>query len=182
MLPATGILWQNRGVAFSLDPASRNPLEPGRKPFHTLNPALAVFDDGRVLSYGAMGGEGQPQFQAQIFTRHLRGQSLADAVDAPRWLFGRTWGAASTSLKVESRFDDGLLAALSRRGHDIEEIGAPYADALGHAGHAREAPARRPGRGDARPALGRRRGGAVTALPFLWGFDAFAPSANRWAK
>jgi gamma-glutamyltranspeptidase/glutathione hydrolase len=55
-------------------------------------------------------------------------------VDAPRWLFGRTWGAASTSLKVESRFDDGLLAALSRRGHDIEEIGLPYADALGHAG------------------------------------------------
>lgn len=134
VLPATGILWQNRGVAFSLDPAARNPLAPGRKPFHTLNPALAVFADGRVLSYGAMGGEGQPQFQAQVFTRHLLGQGLADAVDAPRWLFGRTWGAASTSLKVESRFDDGLLAALRRRGHDVEEIGAPYADALGHAG------------------------------------------------
>jgi gamma-glutamyltranspeptidase/glutathione hydrolase len=134
VLRETGILWQNRGVAFSLDPASPNPLQPGRKPFHTLNPALAVFGDGRVLSYGAMGGEGQPQFQAQVLTRHLRGQSLADAVDAPRWLFGRTWGAASTSLKVESRFDDGLLAALSRRGHDIEEIGLPYADALGHAG------------------------------------------------
>jgi gamma-glutamyltranspeptidase len=135
VLPATGILWQNRGFAFSLDTASRNPLEPGRKPMHTLNPAMAAFDDGRVMAYGSMGGEGQPQFQAQIFTRYVDGRlSVADAVDAPRWLFGRTWGAAAPTLKVESRFESGLLADLAKWGHEVEEIGKAYADGMGHAG------------------------------------------------
>jgi gamma-glutamyltranspeptidase/glutathione hydrolase len=135
VLPGTGIVWQNRGISFSLDPAARHPLEPGRKPFHTLNPPLAAFDDGRVVSYGCMGGEGQPQFQAQVFTRYAAGgMGVLDAVDAPRWLLGRTWGAASTTLKVESRFDEAMLRELKARGHDVEELGAPYLDALGHAG------------------------------------------------
>ncbi|HEV2566242.1 MAG TPA: gamma-glutamyltransferase [Microvirga sp.] len=135
VLPATGIHWHNRGLGFSLGPKSRNPLEPGRKPFHTLNPGLAVFDDGRVLSYGTMGGEGQPQILGQIFTRYADfGMSLADAVDAPRWLFGKSWGAPSATLKVEDRFDPGLLRALSSFGHPVQELGKPYADALGHAG------------------------------------------------
>jgi gamma-glutamyltranspeptidase/glutathione hydrolase len=143
VLPRTGVLWQNRGTAFSLDPRSRNPLEPGRKPFHTLNPALAVFDDGRVVSYGTMGGEGQPQFQAQVFTRYAQGRmGPAEALDAPRWLYGRSWGASSTTLKVEDRFDSAVLRGLAERGHDIEELGVPYADSLGHAGmlvrHARD--------------------------------------------
>jgi gamma-glutamyltranspeptidase/glutathione hydrolase len=135
VLPGTGILWSNRGLAFSLDPAAMNPLEPGRRPYHTLNPALAVFDDGRVLAYGTMGGEGQPQIQAQIFARYATfGMGLADSVDAPRWLLGRSWRAPAPTLKVEDRFDSGLLRALAHLGHDVEEIGKPYADGLGHAG------------------------------------------------
>jgi gamma-glutamyltranspeptidase/glutathione hydrolase len=135
VLPRTGIHWQNRGASFSLDPKSVNPLEPGRRPFHTLNPALAVLSDGRVMSYGAMGGDGQPQFQAQIFTRYADlGEGVAEAVDRPRWLLGRTWGQSSTSLKVESRFDAAILEGLARLGHDVEEIGEPYSDGLGHAG------------------------------------------------
>ncbi|KAA2236681.1 gamma-glutamyltransferase family protein [Salinarimonas soli] len=134
VLRRTGLHWQNRGVSFALDERARNPLRPGRKPFHTLNPALARFDDGRVAPYGSMGGDGQPQFQAQVLTRYMGGQGVADAVDGPRWLLGRTWGSASTSLKVEDRFDPSLLERLSRMGHEIEEMGAPYLDALGHAG------------------------------------------------
>ena len=66
---------------------------PGRKPFHTLNPPLARFDDGRVMTYGTMGGDGQPQIQAQIFTRHARfGMAPGDAIDAPRWLLGQHLG------------------------------------------------------------------------------------------
>ena len=64
VLPDTGVLMQNRGSSFSLDPKAVNPLEPGRRPFHTLNPALAVLRDGRVMAYGTMGGDGQPQSQA----------------------------------------------------------------------------------------------------------------------
>ncbi len=68
VLPATGVLMQNRGASFSLDPKAVNALEPGRRPFHTLNPALAVLKDGRVMAYGTMGGDGQPQTQAAVFT------------------------------------------------------------------------------------------------------------------
>jgi len=134
ILPKTGINWQNRGLAFSLDAKALNPLTPGRKPFHTLNPAFARFDDGRILPYGSMGGDGQPQFQAQILTRYRAGQSLAAAVDAPRWLFGKTWGASSTSLKFESRFESSLLERLDAAGHPITETGQAYSEGFGHAG------------------------------------------------
>jgi len=135
VLPRTGIAWQNRGISFSLDPGAVNPLEPGRRPFHTLIPALAAFDDGRVMAYGSMGGDGQPQFQAQIFTRYADyGMSLGDAVDAPRLLYGRTWGAPSLSVKLENRFDPSCIAALRELGHDIELLDGAYLDTLGHAG------------------------------------------------
>ncbi|KQT07490.1 gamma-glutamyltransferase [Methylobacterium sp. Leaf399] len=135
VLPKTGIHWQNRGTSFSLDPKAVNPLEPGRRPFHTLIPALAAFDDGRVMSYGSMGGDGQPQFQAQIFSRYADYRmGVADAVDAPRLLYGRTWGAESLSVKVEDRFDPACIAALRAMGHEIEELGGAYIDSLGHAG------------------------------------------------
>jgi len=134
VLPRTGLLMQNRGFSFSLDKNAVNPLQPGRRPFHTLNPPLTVFDDGRVLSYGAMGGDGQPQFQAQVMTRILFGQGLAEAVDAPRFLFGKTWGEASTTLKVEPRFDGALIEKLDRAGHEIEVLAKPYMSKVGHAG------------------------------------------------
>jgi gamma-glutamyltranspeptidase/glutathione hydrolase len=135
VLKDTGICWQNRGTSFSLDPAALNALEPGRKPFHTLNPALALFDDGRVMPYGTMGGEGQPQTQAAVFTRYARfGQPLQQAVSAPRWLLGRTWGDVSTSLKLESRFAPALVAALRDAGHQVELLDEAFSDTMGHAG------------------------------------------------
>ncbi len=134
VLPRTGVLLQNRGISFSLDPSAVNPLMPGRRPVHTLNPPLAVFDDGRVMSYGAMGGDGQPQFQAQIFTRMLFGEGVASALDKPRFLFGAAWGATSRALNLEPRFDDDLVIALERAGHAIEIAPQPYMDSFGHAG------------------------------------------------
>ena len=134
VLPSTGVLLQNRGASFSLDPAAVNPLSPGRRPAHTLNPPLAVFDDGRVVSYGAMGGDGQPQFQAQVFTRLLFGENIAFALDRPRFLYGKTWGTPDPGLKLEPRFDDALVAALRRAGHEPELAAQPYSDGFGHAG------------------------------------------------
>ncbi len=134
VLPQTGILWQNRGISFSLDEAATNPLMPGRKPFHTLNPALARLGDGRVMVYGNMGGEGQPQSQAAVFTRHVPfGQGLQAAIDAPRWLLGRTWGETSTNLKLEDRFPPALVEALRDAGHAVELV-EPFSDLMGHAG------------------------------------------------
>jgi len=134
VLEATGVNWQNRGCSFSLDPESLNALAPGRKPFHTLNPALALLSDGRTLVYGTMGGDGQPQTQAAVFTRHVvHGMTLQQAVAAPRWLLGRTWGSMSESLKMEGRFDSALVAQLRTRGHEIEVVG-DYDEIVGHAG------------------------------------------------
>ena len=134
VLANTGVLWQNRGVSFSLSENALNVLRPGRKPFHTLNPAMARLADGRLMVYGTMGGEGQPQTQAAVFARHvLYGQELQAAVTAPRWLLGRTWGATSTNLKLESRFDPPVIEALRQAGHDVEVV-APFTDLMGHAG------------------------------------------------
>jgi len=135
VLPKTGVLMQNRGASFSLDPKALNVLAPGRRPFHTLNPAIASLKDGRVMAYGTMGGDGQPQTQAAIFTRHvLYGQPLERALDAPRWLLGRTWGSTHTNLRLESRFDDELIDRLMSAGHDVEVLDEGYSDTMGHAG------------------------------------------------
>ncbi len=134
VLPSTGVAWQNRGISFSLDPEALQALEPGRKPFHTLNPALALFDDGRVLSYGTMGGEGQPQTQAAVFSRYRLGSDLQAAVTAPRWLLGRTWGDVSTSLKLENRFAPQLVEQLRAAGHVVEVLDEAFSDTMGHAG------------------------------------------------
>ncbi|MEJ0078649.1 MAG: gamma-glutamyltransferase [Alphaproteobacteria bacterium] len=135
VLPATGVLMQNRGASFSLERGALNLLQPGRQPFHTLNPAIAVLRDGRVMAYGAMGGDGQPQTQAALFTRHvLYREPLEEAVDRPRWLLGRTWGSPHTNLRLESRFDEGLIDRLLSAGHDVEVLGEAYSDTMGHAG------------------------------------------------
>ncbi len=132
--PSTGILWQNRGMSFSLQPGHMNELKPRRLPFHTLNPALAQFADGRVLSYGTMGGEGQPQTQAAVFARYAWGGTpLQQAVTMPRWLLGRTWGEDTTSLKLEGRFPGSLVEDLSRAGHEVDLV-EPFSDLMGHAG------------------------------------------------
>ena len=134
VLPESGVLWQNRGVSFSLDPSHDNHLRPFRRPFHTIQPAMALLGDGRRMVYGTMGGEGQPQTQAMLFARHvLYGQPLQEAVTAPRWLLGRTWGEQSTRLRLENRFDPGLIAALEDAGHDMALV-EPFDEIMGHAG------------------------------------------------
>lgn len=134
VLPESGVLWQNRGTSFSLDEGSLNRLAPGRKPFHTIQPAMALFADGRVMPYGAMGGEGQPQTQAMVYTRYAQfGQLLAEAIAAPRWLLGRTWGATRANLRIESRVAPEVIAALEAAGHDLEVVG-PFEEVMGHAG------------------------------------------------
>lgn len=134
VLKDSGISWQNRGCSFSLDPKALNALEPGRKPFHTLNPALAQLKDGRTMVYGTMGGDGQPQTQCAVFTRTVvYGMDPQTAVSSPRWLLGRTWGQVSDTLKLESRFDTGVAQVLTQWGHEVEIL-KPYDETVGHAG------------------------------------------------
>lgn len=134
VLRGTGVTWQNRGAAFSLDPEHLLALAPGKQPFHTLNPAAARLHDGRTMVYGSMGGDGQPQTQAAIFTRHVvQGLPLQQCVSAPRWLLGRTWGQASDSLKLEGRFSQKTFDRLRALGHEVEKL-PDFSEAVGHAG------------------------------------------------
>jgi gamma-glutamyltranspeptidase/glutathione hydrolase len=133
-LPRSGIVWQNRGLGFAFAPGLPNSLAPGKKPLHTLNPALALLDDGRILSYGAMGGDGQPQTQAAVFSRYaLLGFSPQQAVSAPRWLLGRAWGEADANLKVENDFSASVIDRLKTLGHEVELVPA-LSGMMGHAG------------------------------------------------
>lgn len=133
VLPESGLNWQNRGASFSLDPDHLLALKPGKKPFHTLNPAAARLSDGRTLVYGTMGGDGQPQTQAAVFSRYaVFGQPLQQAVTAPRWLLGRTWGDSSDTLKLESRVEPEVIEQLKARGHEVEIL-APFTETMGHA-------------------------------------------------
>jgi len=130
----SGVVWQNRGCSFALTEGALNVLRPGRKPFHTLNPALATFGDGRTMVYGTMGGDGQPQTQAAVFTRYaLFGMNPQEAVSAPRWLLGRTWGQTSDTLKLESRFPPEVVDQLRRFGHEVEVL-RQWDETMGHAG------------------------------------------------
>lgn len=132
--PSTGIVWNNRGIAFSLNSDDPRYLQPGKKPFHTLNPAYAELSDGRRMAYGTMGGEGQPQTQAVLFSRYLhQGMSLETAISRGRWLLGRTWGDQSHNLKIEADLADALGESLSQYGHDIAVVEARN-EMMGHAG------------------------------------------------
>src|SRR5439155_22038105 len=129
----TGVLLQNRGAFFSLDPAHPNRLAPRKQTAHTLIPSMYLVDGRPRLVYGTMGGEGQPQTQAALVTRILdRGLGPQAAVEAPRWLFGRTWGEETQSLRLEARFGDAVSASLRERGHDVEVVD-DCSDLMGHA-------------------------------------------------
>lgn len=134
VLPDTGIVWQNRGASFSLDPSHLLALAPGKQPFHTLNPAAARLKDGRVMVYGSMGGDGQPQTQATLFTRYVV-QWCAPAGEhrSPALAAGAYWGQTSDTLKLEGRFSGETVSQLRARGHDVE-IFPDFSEAMGHAG------------------------------------------------
>jgi gamma-glutamyltranspeptidase/glutathione hydrolase len=84
----TGIVLQNRGSSFSLDRAHPNHLEPGKRPFHTIIPAM-VFKDGKLfMSFGVMGGGIQPQGHVQVLVNIIDlGMGLQQAIDAPRYRY-----------------------------------------------------------------------------------------------
>ena len=130
----TGVLLQNRGSFFSLDPSHVNTLEPLKRTMHTLNPPMLRKNGKPWLVYGTMGGEGQPQTQADLVTRMVDfGLSPHDAVAAPRWLYGRSWGLPVNNLRIEGRFAPRVATTLQHLGHDVEVLSG-FNDLMGHAG------------------------------------------------
>jgi gamma-glutamyltranspeptidase/glutathione hydrolase len=116
MVPGTGITLHNRGALFELDAAHPNVIAPGKRPFHTLSPAMALNQDGSVaIAFGTPGGDGQPQTLVQILNNVLRyNMTPQQAVEAARW---RVF--AGTRLGVEPGIDSTTRVALERRGHTV---------------------------------------------------------------
>ncbi|WP_342151510.1 gamma-glutamyltransferase family protein [Methylorubrum sp. SB2] len=130
----TGILWHNRGAAFSADPAHINAVRPGKRPFHTLNPGM-YFEQGRPrLIYGTQGADGQPQTLAAVLTRLIdyRMDPLT-ALARPRFLLGKTFSDSRDSLKLELDAGEAVFADLAARGHAISPIPA-QSPLAGHPG------------------------------------------------
>ncbi len=119
----TGIVLQNRGAYFSLDPAAANALAPGKRTLHTLIPSMALRDGRPAMVFGTMGGDGQPQIHLQVYTAIARfGLNIQEAIEMPRWIHGAANGIEL--LRVEDRFPPATLAVLRQRGHQVEELGA----------------------------------------------------------
>ena len=134
MVGDTGLLWHNRGAAFSLDAAHPNCLAPGKRPFHTLNPGMYLEGGRPTLLYGTQGADGQPQTLAAILTRMIDyGMEPAAALARPRFLLGKTFSDARDSLKLEEDAPESVFDELTRRGHQISRGGA-QSPLMGHPG------------------------------------------------
>jgi len=121
VVPGTGIALQNRGALFTLDPAHPNCIAPGKRPYHTIIPALLFRGEQLVLSFGVMGGFMQPQGQVQVLCNLLDwGMDVQQALDAPRfrWIEGN-------QVAYEAGLAHMTRLALEKRGHAITTNAAP---------------------------------------------------------
>jgi gamma-glutamyltranspeptidase/glutathione hydrolase len=130
----TGVVLQNRGAYFSLDPSHPNRLEPGKVPLHTLIASLAFKGEKLWAALGCMGADGQPQIHLQTYVAMIDfGLDIQAALDCPRWLSGRfALGEARDTLHIEARFPRATIDELERRGHPVDRWG-DWNELAGHA-------------------------------------------------
>jgi len=131
----TGIVLHNRGAYFQLDASSPNSLQPGKRPFHTLIPAMAYRqgEDHPALAFGTRGADGQPQTQMQVFSNIADfGMDVAAAIAAPRWVHGGTVPGERADLLMESRFPTSVRRQLQALGHTVN-VASAWSEEMGHA-------------------------------------------------
>ncbi len=139
--PNTGINLHNRGIGFSLTEGHPAEFAPGRRPPHTLAPALATARDGTLAAvFGTMGGDAQPQILLQLTARlFARDQSPAAAIASPRWILHGpetgfdTWtGAGGPHVLLEAHGVERWKSGLEQRGHRTRNE-AQFSSSFGHA-------------------------------------------------
>jgi gamma-glutamyltranspeptidase/glutathione hydrolase len=122
---STGIMLQNRGAYFSLDPSHPNALAPGARTLHTLMPGMLLLDGEAEAAFGAMGGDGQPQTMVQLVTGLLDdGLDPQAVIDRPRWV-AQTPGPGEPlgPLAIESDgVDEATVESLRALGHEVELV------------------------------------------------------------
>lgn len=125
----TGILLQNRGASFSLDPGSSNVLEPGKRTRHTLMPSMLFEGETLLGPLGTQGGDAQALIQMQLLSNLIDfGMEPQAAIEAPRWLAGQGDG----NILLEGGFPEGTIQQLAARGHQVTLI-EPWSSGAGHA-------------------------------------------------
>ncbi len=118
MVPSTGMILHNRGRGFSLDPQHPNRLEPGKRPYHTLHPAMILKDNKPRWVLGTPGADGQTQSVIQMTTNLIdHGADVQQTNEAPRWR-----SEPDGTLKMEARFAQKTLDALKAKGHKVEVV------------------------------------------------------------
>lgn len=128
-VPEWGINLNNRGFSFSLDPGRPNVYAGGKRPMHTLIPAMALRGGEPVLVFGSMGGDAQAGVHAQLVAAIVEhGDDPTDAIGAPRWRVDpTTW-----HVHAETRMPADVIDGLRARGHDVTTTSA-YDWGMGHA-------------------------------------------------
>ncbi|MFN2484191.1 MAG: gamma-glutamyltransferase, partial [Candidatus Limnocylindria bacterium] len=125
MAGRTGIMLQNRGAYFTLEPGAANRLEPRTRPLHTLMPGMLLRNGRPWMALGAMGGDGQPQTMVQLVNTLVDdGLDAQQAVERPRWVLevdapGAPLRRMALEPGVASQRD---VDALRERGHDIRVL------------------------------------------------------------
>jgi gamma-glutamyltranspeptidase/glutathione hydrolase len=118
--PDTGVLFHDRGTAFSLAPGHPNRIAPGKRPMHTIIPALAFKGGELWASLGVMGGDFQPVGHALVLGNLIdHGMDPQEAVDLARIM------AYPGDLEVERGIPAAARSGLERRGHRIVERQKP---------------------------------------------------------
>ncbi|KAG8901236.1 hypothetical protein FRB99_005462 [Tulasnella sp. 403] len=130
-----GFTLQNRGTGFSLEPDHPNALKPGKRPYHTIIPAIATRGDELFLTYGVMGGFMQPQGHVQVLLNILRGFTVQAALDAPRFCISAALsdsevlkreamraGDINSEVYLEEGIDDDVVETLKSMGHDAKVV------------------------------------------------------------
>ena len=121
----TGVFLQNRGALFSLQPGHPNALAPGKRPYHTIIPALALQDGALWASFGVMGGFMQPQGHVQVLSAMIDdGLNPQEALNRPRWLLAD--GTGASELWLEDGIPLATMSRLAELGHRVR----PAAGAL----------------------------------------------------
>jgi gamma-glutamyltranspeptidase/glutathione hydrolase len=118
VVPGTGVSLQNRGAGFSLDPDHPNTLEGGKRPYHTIIPAMVTVDGALHACFGVVGGFMQPQGHVQVVTHLAAGRNPQQALDAARW---QLEGHGARVL-LEPGFPAHVVRALQDRGYVVREV------------------------------------------------------------
>lgn len=116
--PETGVVLQNRGALFTLEDGHPNRVAPGKRPFHTLTPMMALRDGELAFTMGTPGGDSQTQSLLQIVHNLLLFDMTPQAaVEAPRF---RSYGGLDVA--VEDRVPPEIRDALAARGHELRVV------------------------------------------------------------